>query len=423
MQSPPVRRMYYGWVVVGVVFTAIIMAAGLRALPGPLMKPLEDEFGWDRATISIAVSLNLLLFGLLGPLVGRVTDRHGPKPVMLAGLVAGSVGVLGITVSQTPWQLWLLWGVLGGMGAGASTGVVVATVASRWFTKRRGLVVGILSAAMSAGQLVFLPLVMAMIVFQGWRAAVGLVAGAVLVIALPLVAVFMKNDPKDAGQTIEGGTPGTPGAMPVAVAVYPATQSPFRTFDFWLLASSYFVCGFTTLGLIGTHLIPHALDHGIPEVATASLLGVMGFMNFVGTTAAGWLSDRFDKRKLLAVIYCLRGLSLVALPFLGDVTTLAIFAVVYGLDWIATVPPTVGLCADLYGRLRVGSVYGWVLLSHQVGAAAAAYLGGVSKVALGDYGFAFMGAGILALLAVVMSLRVTRPVRQPDAVAPVSASA
>jgi len=405
--------MYYGWVVLGVVFTAIIMAAGLRSLPGPLMKPLEDEFGWDRATISVAVSLNLLLFGLLGPVVGRITDQRGPKVVMLAGLVAGSIGVLGIIVSREPWHLWLLWGVLGGMGAGASTGVVVATVASRWFTKRRGLAVGILSAAMSAGQLVFLPIVMAVIVFEGWRTAVGLVAGAVLVIALPLVAVLMKNDPKDVGQTIEGGAPGAAGAMQSAPPVYAASQNPFRTVDFWLLSCSYFVCGFTTLGLIGTHLIPHALDHGIPEVATASLLGAMGFMNFVGTTAAGWLSDRFDKRKLLAMIYGFRGLSLIALPFLNDVTTLAVFAVIYGLDWIATVPPTVGLCADLYGRLRVGSVYGWVLLSHQVGAAAAAYLGGVAKVALGDYGFAFAGAGVLALLAVGMSLRVSRPVRQP----------
>lgn len=418
MPQAPRVPLYYGWIVVAVVFTAMLLAAGIRSLPGPLMVPLEQEFGWDRATISVAISINLLLFGLLGPLIGKLTDRHGPKAMMLAGLATAASGVLGLLVVDQPWQMWLFWGVLGGLGAGASTGVIVATVAARWFTKRRGLVVGILSASMSAGQLVFLPLVMTVVVFQGWRAAVALVAGAVLLVAVPLVLVLMRNDPTEVGQTIEGGAPGAPGTPRLAPPFYPASVSAFRTPDFWLLAGSYFVCGFTTLGLVGTHLIPHAIDHGIPEVATATLLGVMGFMNFVGTTGAGWLSDRFDKRRLLAVIYGLRGLSLIALPFLGDVTALAVFAVVYGLDWIATVPPTVGLTADLYGRQRVGLVYGWVLLSHQVGAAAAAYAGGAVRVALGEYTVAFVGAGLLALLAVTMSLRVRRPLRAP-ALAPV----
>lgn len=410
MTSLVTSRIYYGWIVVGVVFTSMLLAAGIRSLQGPLVVPLESEFTWDRASIAVAVSINLLLFGLIGPWIGRMMDRYGPKPVMLVGLTVSGFSVLAITQVRELWQLWLVWGAGTGLGAGAATGVVVAAVASRWFTKRRGLVVGLLSASMSAGQLVFLPLVMGLIVFQGWRTAVTVVAAAVLLIAVPLVALLMKNDPAEVGQPIEGGAVGSTGTagLPVEAPAIYANVSPFRTVDFWLLAGSYFVCGFTTLGLIGTHLIPHTIDHGIPEVTTASLLGLMGFMNFIGTTGAGWLSDRFDKRRLLATIYGLRGLSLLVLPFIIDVPSLSVFAVVYGLDWIATVPPTVGLCADLYGRQRVGSVYGWVFMAHQMGGAAAAYGGGVARVMLGDYGLAFFGAGVLAIIAMGLSLRVRR---------------
>lgn len=418
MQAAPTSRLYYGWVVVGVVFTAMLLAAGIRSLPGPLVVPLEKEFGWDRATISLAVSINLLLFGLLGPWLGKLMDRRGPKAVMMGGLALSALSVFSITAVNQVWQLWLVWGVGAGLGTGASTGVLVATVASRWFNKRRGLVVGILSASASAGQLVFLPMVMGIIVYSGWRTAVMVVSAAVLCIALPLIVLFMKNDPADVGTSVEEGegeaAPTAGAVRPAQVQAVYANVSPFRTVDFWLLAVSYFVCGFTTLGLIGTHLIPHSIDHGIPEVATASILGVMGFMNFVGTTAAGWLSDRFDKRRLLGAIYGLRGLSLVALPFISnDVPTLMVFAVVYGLDWIATVPPTVGLCADLYGRNRVGNVYGWVFLAHQLGGASAAYLGGVARVVLGDYALAFLAAGVLALIAMGLSLRVRRPAVAP----------
>ena len=409
-------RLYYGWVVVGVVFTAMLLASGIRTLPGPLMVPLEREFGWDRASISLAVSANLLLFGLVGPWVGSLMDTRGPRTMLLAGLALSALSVLAVPLMGQLWQLWLLWGVGVGIGLGGATGVIVAAVASRWFTRRRGLVVGILSAAMSAGQMVFLPLVMGIIVFSGWRAAVFVIGGAVLLVALPLVAVLMRDNPSDVGQTVEGATADALGrpAWQALPAVH-GNISAFRTADFWLLAGSYFVCGFTTLGLIGTHLIPHAIDHGFPEAATASIMGLMGLMNFVGTTGAGWLSDRFDKRKLLGAIYCLRGLSLLALPFIGDIPTLGVFAVVYGLDWIATVPPTVSLCADLYGKERVGNVYGWVFLSHQVGAAAAAYAGGVAHEVLGDYGMAFFGAGLLAIIAMGLALRVSKPVVQPSA--------
>jgi MFS family permease len=398
--------LYYGWVVVGVALTAMVCAAGLRALPGPLMLPLEQEFGWDRATISVAVAINMLLLGLIGPLIGRLADTRGPKAVMLGGLSLLVVSLLGLLLVREAWHLWLMWGVVGGLGAGASTGVLVATLSSRWFTKSRGLVIGILSASGSAGQLVFLPLVMSLIVHDGWRSAIALVAGLLVVVALPLVALLMKDDPAEVGQTIEGESPAR-ASRTAGAAVF--TGNPYRTTDFWLLAASYFICGFTTLGLIGTHFVPHALDHGIPEVATASILGLMGFMNFFGTTGAGWLSDRFDKRLILASIYGLRSLSLLALPFLGDTASLGVFAVVYGLDWIATVPPTVGLCADLFGRSRAGVVYGFVFLSHQIGAAAAAYLGGLARVTLGDYQAAFLGAGVLAVLAVGLSLRLSKP--------------
>lgn len=409
-------RFYYGWVVVWVVFVALLVSAGIRAAPTVLINPLESELGWGRATISFAVSIGLLLYGLSGPVAGWLMDRFGPKMLTLVGIaIIGGSTLAGATVTEL-WQLNLFWGVLSGVGTGIVAPVLGATVANRWFVERRGLVLGIFGAAASAGQLVAVPLLMWLVVEVGWRQGTVVLAVAALLVFVP-VLLLMRDDPSRMGLRPYGETgpaatespapePGTPLADtgPERGVLSRAVRAP----EFWLLSGSFFICGASSNGIIGVHFVPHSIDHGIPEVTAASVLALMGAMNFVGTIASGWLTDRYDPRKLLAVYYSLRGLSLLLLPFVTEFAGLAVFAVFFGLDYIATVPPTVALVADRFGRMHVGTVFGWVFFSHQLGAALASYLGGVVRDTLGDYTVAFLAAGILAIMAALMALLVRR---------------
>ncbi len=411
---------------VAVVFLALLVSAGVRAAPAVLINPLETELGWSRAAISFAVSVGLLLYGLSGPAAGWLMDRFGPKRLTLVGLaVIGGSTLAGAAMTEL-WQLNLFWGVLSGVGTGVVAPVLGATVANRWFVERRGLVLGIFGAAASAGQLVSVPALMWLVVAAGWREGTVYLAVAALLILIP-VLFLMRDDPTRLGlrrygarESEERGTaaeespapePGTAAGAPVeasAEAQGGAVSRALRTPEFWLLSGSFFICGASSNGIIGVHFVPHSIDHGIPEVTAASALALMGAMNFAGTIASGWLTDRYDPRKLLAVYYSLRGLSLLLLPFVTEFAGLAVFAVFFGLDYIATVPPTVALVADRFGRMNVGAVFGWVFFSHQVGAALASYLGGVSRDSLGDYTAAFLTAGILAILAALMASRINR---------------
>jgi sugar phosphate permease len=404
------RRVYYGWIVVGVAAITVLVAAGIRAAPSLLIHPLEEEFGWARASISISASLGLLLFGLASPVAGAMIDRFGPRRLMLGGiLVVGISTLLGSTVTHL-WQLHLFWGLLSGLGTGMAAAVLGATVATRWFVARRGLVIGIMGASVSAGQLVFVPLMMWLFVAIGWRSGV-IVMSVMLFALLPLIWLLMRDSPADLGLRPLGAEPPT-GAPSVTSKPNPRAVMAYavRVPEFWLLSGSFFICGATSNGIIGTHLIPHSIDIGIAAVTAATIIGIMGAMNFVGTITSGWLTDRYDPRKLLAIYYTFRGLALFLLPFVMGFWGLMIFAIVFGLDYIATVPPTVALTADLFGRQNVGAVYGWVFLSHQLGGGAAAYLGGLTRDAFGDYQLAFLAAGGLAIIGGLMALRVGRAV-------------
>jgi sugar phosphate permease len=413
-------RVHYAWIVAAVTFVVLLSAAGIRSAPGVMIIPLEREFGWSRATISLAVSVNLLLFGMFGPFAAALMDRFGVRRVMLAslGLVASGVGLT--AVMRAPWQLVLLWGVVVGVGTGTTALVLGAYIANRWFAERRGLVVGVLTASTATGQLIFLPMLASAVVAHGWRTAVLIVAGVALAM-VPIVAVFMRDEPADVGLRPFGARPDAlpAGALPAGMAGNPAAAAfaalarGFRSRDFWLLAGSFYICGASTNGLIGTHLIPASMEHGIPEVTAASLLAAMGVFDLVGTTVSGWLTDRWDGRYLLCWYYGLRGLSLLFLPyalgtrFLG----LAAFAVFYGLDWVATVPPTVRLTADIYGKRNVGLMYGWISAAHQLGAATAAFGAGATRAWLGSYQTAFMTSGLLCLLAAGLVIRIGQAAR------------
>jgi len=407
-----VRRLHYAWVVAAITWITLLAAAGFRSTPGTLIVPLEHEFGWSRATISIAVSINLLLFGLFAPFAGGLMERFGVRRVVLAALLAVSAGS-GLTVFMNqPWQLDVLWGVVVGVGTGSMASVLAAIVANRWFVQRRGLVLGAMTAAGATGQLIFLPALAWLAVNVGWRASALVVAGAAL-IGVPLVTLFMRDRPADVGLRAYGATeadePAPPLQNPVR-ATLGGLAMGVRNRNFWLLAVSFFICGASTNGLIGTHLIPASMDHGMPEVTAASLLAVIGIFDVAGTMISGWLTDRVDSRWLLFWYYGLRGLSLLFLPYAFGVQYfgLILFIVFYGLDWVATVPPTVALTADTFGKRNLGVVYGWIFASHQMGAATAAFAAGAVRTWFGDYQLAFMTSGLLCLLAAGLVIRIGR---------------
>jgi sugar phosphate permease len=409
-------KLHYAWIAAGVTFVTLLAAAGARATPGVILLPLGNEFQWSRATVSSIVSINIFLYGLIGPFAAALYQRFGLRRTMIVAMLLLSAGYGLSTAATHYWQFVVLWGFVVGAGSGMAATVLGAAVANRWFTERRGLVMGVLTASTATGQLIFLPSLASAVVAGGWRAAPWIVAGATLAV-VPVIWFFMRDEPRDVGLRPYGESGAPDAAKPAASVGNPAKRAvtvlleAVRVRDFWLLAGSFFVCGASTNGLVGTHLIPAAFDCGIPEVRAASLLAVMGLFDLVGTTASGWLSDRYNCRYLLFGYYGLRGLSLMFLPqaLLGPVAGLGVFAVFYGLDWIATVPPTVRLTAEVFGREKASIVFGWIAAAHQVGAAFAAYTAGVVRTSLGNYAWAFIGAGALCLIAAVGVLPIARP--------------
>jgi len=402
-------RLHYAWIIVAVTFVVVVVTAGVRATPTVLIVPLEQEFHWTRATISFAVGVNLLLYGAVGPFAAAVMDRFGARRTMTLALAATAMGVALTPVMSEAWQLVALWGVLVGLSTGFVGAYLAASIAARWFRAREGLVVGILTAASAAGQLVFLPTMAALATGAGWR-MVSLVLAASVVALLPVIAVLMRDRPEDLGLARYGDPSRSRWAAPapgnpVAVA-FRALATGVRSRDFWLIAAGYFVCGATTVGVIGTHLIPACVDHGLSEVAGAGLLAGAGAFALGGGAISGWLSDRCDNRILLCCFYGLRGLSLLYLPFAFDMSFygLSLFSIVYGLDWIASAAPTVRLLSGVVGGERIGIMVAWITVIHQIGSASAAYFAGVLRIAFGTYFEAFIISGMLLVAVAVMVL-------------------
>jgi MFS family permease len=402
------NRIHPAWLVAVVAFVALVGAAGFRATPSVMIRPLHDEFGWSLGTISAAVSVNLLLYGLTAPFAAALMERFGIRRVVMAALLLVATGS-GLTVfMRSSWQLILCWGVLVGLGTGSMALGFVATIANRWFVRQRGLVTGVLTAGGAAGNLIFLPVLARLTENHGWRAAALTVACAALAV-VPLVWWRLRDHPAELGVGPYGGEYEQPKPIAPAGAARIALRAlgqAARTRPFWLLAGGFAICGATTNGLVGTHFIPAAHDHGMAETTAAGLLALVGLFDIAGTIASGWLTDRVDSRLLLGGYYFLRGLSLLVLPSLFAATahpSMVLFILFYGLDWVATVPPTVTLCREYFGPSGA-VVFGWVFASHQFGAAAAATTAGLLRDRLGTYDWAWYGAGGLAVLASLLSL-------------------
>ncbi|WP_349409166.1 MFS transporter [Pseudalkalibacillus sp. SCS-8] len=400
------KRVHYSWIILIVTFFSIIVAGIIRSSSGVFIDPFENEFGWNRSIISLSFAISLFLYGISGPFMAALIEVLGLKKMMVISMSTLLTGILLTYLMQDSWQLILIWGIIIGLGSGLFLTVLSPYVANRWFEKRRGLAVGILTASTATGQLILLPVLAVVIENYSWRWAVGLIF-VLCSIMLVIIMFFMKNSPEEVGALPYGleEAEDQPEIIhkrnPITIA-FQGLFEAVKVKEFWLLAGSFFICGLSTSGLIGTHFVSYCLSYGIPLVTAAWMLSFMGVFDLVGTTISGWLSDRFDNRWLLFWYYALRGGSLVLLPYAlaeGSLMLLAIFSIFYGLDWIATVPPTISISRQVFGVQKSGIVYGWIFASHQAGAAVAAFSGGVIYNIFNSYTWAFFLAGIFCLVA------------------------
>ncbi|MGM7703543.1 MFS transporter [Pseudalkalibacillus sp. Hm43] len=415
------KRIHYSWVILIVTFFSIIVAGIIRSSSGVFIDPFENEFNWDRSIISLAFAISLFLYGISGPFMAALIEVLGLKKMMVLSMTTLLGGILLTFLMQESWQLILIWGVIIGLGSGLFLTVLSPYIANRWFEERRGLAVGILTASTATGQLILLPVLALIIENYSWRHAVGLIL-VLCALMLLIILLFMKNSPKDVGvlpygQEVESEEEEEIHKRNPIVIAFNGLKEAVRVKAFWLLAGSFFICGLSTSGLIGTHFVSYCIGYGIPLVTAAWLLSFMGIFDLIGTTISGWLSDRFDNRWLLFWYYLLRGASLLLLPFAlseGSIVLLTIFSIFYGLDWIATVPPTISISRQIFGVKKSGIVYGWIFASHQAGAAVAAFTGGVIYKIFDSYTWAFLLAGVFCGLASLFVLVIKKQNSKAD---------
>ena len=408
------QKIHPGWIAVTVTFFTLMASAGYRSAPSVLIVPLEDAFGWSRSQIALAVSINVLLFGLVAPFAAALMERFTVRKVVMSALALVSLSATSTVFMTQPWHLWALWGIGVGVGAGSMALVFAATIANRWFVARKGIVVGALTAATASGQLIFLPLLSHFALTYGWK-SVSLTVGGAAALIIPFIFLFLKEKPELLGMTPYGAPadwqPPAPNELSAGRIAIDTLRVSSKSRDFWILFGTFLVCGLSTNGLIGTHFIPAAHDHGMVETVAASLLALVGVFDVIGTIFSGWLTDRMDPRKLLFFYYGLRGLSLFLLPSILFSTmhpSTLVFIIFYGLDWVATVPPTLMLCRMVMGNQRSAVVYGWVFVGHQIGASIAALGAAVLRVKLGDYAVAFYISATMCLVASLAVLQIAK---------------
>ena len=408
------RKIHPGWIAVAVTFATLIATAGFRSAPSVLIVPLEDAFGWSRSDISLAVAINVLLFGLVAPFAAALMEKFGIRRVVMSALTTVSIGAFLTIFIQAPWQLIATWGVIVGIGTGSMALVFAATVANRWFVKKRGIVTGLLTAATATGQLIFLPGLSHLANTYGWK-SVSITVASFSLSVVPFIYLFLREKPSDLGMLPYGAPddwqPPVKSELGAGALAIDTLKQGSKNKNFWYLVGSFFVCGLSTSGLIGTHFIPAAHDHGMPTTLAASLLAMVGVFDVIGTLFSGWLTDRYDPRKLLFFYYGLRGLSLFLLPsilFSSIHPSTLVFVIFYGLDWVATVPPTIMLCRAVLGPQRASVVYGWVFAAHQIGGAVAAFGAALLRVQIGDYAVAFYISGALCIVTSYFVLQIAK---------------
>jgi MFS family permease len=417
-------RIHPAWIVLFAATLAVTAASGLRAVFGVYVKPMEAEFGWSRAALSEVAAISLLLLGTVSPLAGRLADRWGPRRVIAVSIALLGVGTISSAFVRELWHVYVTAGILMALGSGGAGLATGSTLIARWFEARRGMALGLVGGAISIGQLGIIPLAAALIVAHGWRTSYLVLGLGLFALVLPVAAGLIRNDPEERGLQPYGAT-GAPRTSTEVAALQRAGRVSLtdaaRFPQLWLLMATQFVCGYSSIGMILTHFMPHALDHGFTEIQASTALGVMGAMNVVGTIASGWICDRFGRSRPLATFYFVRGVSLLLLPYVWNVPSLHVWAVIFGLNYFSTVPPTTALTVNIFGRYSVGELSGWIFFAHQVGAALGAALAGWVFESTSSYTSAFVSAAVMAFLGAALTLLIreepvgSRPTPAPAA--------
>lgn len=400
----------YAWFVLSASFFIVFLSYGFRMSFGVYLKPMISEFGWDRASISLAASLNVFVYGLLAPFMGKLLDKYGAKMVISLSVIVLGGSVASLSLVKDLFTLYLIFGFLMAFALGGSSIVTNSALITKWFVKKRGLALGLLSSGASLGQLTLVPIITYMILVSGWRFSLLVMGGAILVLLFPTAFFVLKDEP---GRSAEAALPGAAvsapaSANPAGVVIGSGSLSlgcACRTMHFWLLAGGYFVCGYT-VNLVSTHLPAFITDIGYSPMMAGNLLALTGALNIVGTITMGTVSDRFGSRIPLGIVYLLRGFSIALLLISRDPISLYIFAMIIGFSWFATNPLVVSICSDNFGTRHIGTIYGTLFLSHQIGGALSSYLGGLIFDIRGNYEIAFGSAVALAMIASFLSFSI-----------------
>src|SRR3984957_7508940 len=382
------RGIHYGWVMVALTLCFVICSSAVMSIPGILLVPLSKESGWSIGELSGPLGLRMALFGIIAPFAGALMLRYGPRNVVSASAALLILGIVLAMTTRTKWQLWLSFGTILGIAPGLTALALTTTIATRWFTERRGLVLGLMGAGTATGQLIFLTPAAWLTEHYGWRMSLAPSAVMVGLVAIAFY-LFPTDRPSDVelppyGEDVVLANPPVPHGNAFALSLA-ALRTASSSIVFWVMAFTFFVCGVSSFGLM-PHFVTLCGDFGIVPLIATSLLALIGICDMVGTIGSGWLSDRFDNRWLLGIYYGFRGLSLIWFPFCGfSIFGLTIFPVFYGPGFIATIPPTVRLTAREFGREQAPLVFGWIFAAHQLGAGVMAVAVGQTRDVLSSY--------------------------------------
>lgn len=403
-------RLHYGWIMLFAIVLMTFASAGSRFSFGVFVRPMSAELHWGRDQLALAASLNLLLAGLLRPLVGLLADRLGSKLVAMAGVALGGAALILTSYTRELWQFYLAYGVLLAIGYACASPVTVTTLVGHWFARRRSLAMSIGSTGTALGELVTVPLAMLAVLSIGWDNAFRVIAAFMLLLVLPVGFLLLHNRPADKGLRPYGETPG--GTVRSGAAGGPSMTlgEAVRTGDFWRLSLGFFVCGFT-MSFASTHFVPFAMDMGFEEMAAANALGMVGAFSLAGGLAAGYLGDRFSRKNVLATVYLLRGLAFAVLLQAHDLPTLYLGSFLLGISWTSTSPLTSAIAADRCGLSNLGTIFGTMFTIMPIGSAVGAYLGGLIYEARHGYELTLAASALSGLIAAVVVFGVREPNR------------
>ncbi|NRG26617.1 MFS transporter [Bacillus circulans] len=404
------RTFHYAWIIVFVTFLTFLAVQGVRLSFGAFVEPWETEFSMNRGTISLISTLSFVIYGLSQPLIGRLVDKLGARLILSFSTFLVGISIFLTAFVTHPWQLFFLYGIMVSLGVGGASNVAATVVVTNWFNEKRGLAFGIMEAGFGAGQMLLVPGSLLLIHLLNWKMTVFILGAFLVLFVFPIVLLFLRNHPKEKGLVPIGGEIAEDDSVPKkTLDTNTSIWNVFLKRQFWFLILPFAICGFTTTGLMDTHLIPFSHDHGFSTSVTSAAVSILAGFNIIGILLSGIIADRWSSRKMLFLLYGIRALSIAILLSSHNSTLLLIFAVIFGLVDFATVAPTQLLATQYFEEYSIGFILGWLFLSHQIGSALGAYLPGFFYNETGSYTISFYFSIIILVGAAILNIFLPEP--------------